>query len=101
MGGLLAGINMARLLTGQPLLVPPRESMMGSLLYYITHADPENFQPMKANMGLLPDLDERVRGKQQRYGVYAERAATALAGYLAEAAFTPIIQRDTGLAPVG
>ena len=94
MGGLLAGINMARLLTGQPLLVPPRESMMGSLLYYITHADPENFQPMKANMGLLPELDERVRGKQQRYGVYAERARTALADYLAESGFTPIIYTE-------
>ena len=94
MGGLIAGINMARLLTGQPLLVPPRVSMMGSLLYYITHADPENFQPMKANMGLLPELDERVRGKQQRYGVYAERARTALADYLAENAFTPVIQND-------
>ncbi len=100
MGGLLAGINMARLLNKQPLLVPPRQSMMGSLLYYITHADPENFQPMKANMGLLPELDARVRGKQQRYGVYAERAATALADYLTEAAFTPIIQSDTGLAQV-
>lgn len=94
MGGLIAGINMARLLTGQPLLVPPRESMMGSLLYYITHADPENFQPMKANMGLLPELDERVRGKQQRYGVYAERARMALANYLAENVFTPVIQND-------
>lgn len=94
MGGLIAGINLARLLTGQPLLVPPRESMMGSLLYYITHADPENFQPMKANMGLLPDLDERVRGKQQRYGVYAERARTALVDYLAESEFTPVIQTD-------
>ncbi len=92
MGGLLAGINMARLLTGQPLLVPPRESMMGSLLYYITHADPENFQPMKANMGLLPELEERVRGKQQRYGVYAERAQAALADYLVESGFTPVIQ---------
>lgn len=94
MGGLLAGINMARLLGGQPLLVPPRESMMGSLLYYITHADPENFQPMKANMGLLPELEQRVRGKQQRYGVYAERARAALSDYLAATDFAPVIHSE-------
>lgn len=94
MGGLIAGVNMARFLGGEPLLVPPRESMMGSLLYYITHADPENFQPMKANMGLLPDLEERVRGKQARYGVYAERAQAALADYLAALAFSPVIQAE-------
>lgn len=94
MGGLMAGINLARLLTSQPLLVPPRETMMGSLLHYITHADPENFQPMKANMGLLPDLEERVRGKQARYAAYAERAQTALSGYLATTDFTPVIHND-------
>jgi methylenetetrahydrofolate--tRNA-(uracil-5-)-methyltransferase len=71
---------------------------MGSLLYYITHADPENFQPMKANMGILPDLEERVRGKQQRYGVYAERASAALADYLAANAFIPVIQTEVAMA---
>jgi methylenetetrahydrofolate--tRNA-(uracil-5-)-methyltransferase len=82
MGGLMAGINMARLLQGEALLTPPRESMIGALLHYITHADPENFQPMKANMGLLPDLEKRVRHKQKRYGVYAERASQAMSDYL-------------------
>ncbi|MCB0016047.1 MAG: methylenetetrahydrofolate--tRNA-(uracil(54)-C(5))-methyltransferase (FADH(2)-oxidizing) TrmFO, partial [Anaerolineales bacterium] len=66
MGGLVAGINVGRLLTNQPLLELPPTSMMGALLHYITHAEPQNFQPMKANMGLLPDLRQRVRGKQQR-----------------------------------
>jgi len=94
MGGLLAGVNLARLLDGQPLLIPPRETMMGALLYYITHADADNFQPMKANMGLLPDLDKRVRGKQQRYAAYAQRARAALSGYLAENTFTPVIQDE-------
>ena len=49
---------------------------------------------MKANMGLLPELDERVRGKQARYGVYAERAQKALADYLAGLAFSPVIQAE-------
>ncbi len=90
MGGLVAGINMVRLLEGRPLLELPRESMMGALLYYITHADADNFQPMKANMGLLPDLEKRVRGKQQRYGVYAERAAAAHKMVLENAGFEAI-----------
>jgi methylenetetrahydrofolate--tRNA-(uracil-5-)-methyltransferase len=97
MGGLLAGINMTRLLEGRSLLTPPRETMMGALLYYITHADPDNFQPMKANMGLLPELPKRVRNKQKRYGTYAERAEDALRSYLDETAFASIFAEE----PVG
>lgn len=90
MGGLLAGINLARLLAGEPLLQPPRASMIGSLLHYITHADPENFQPMKANMGLLPDLPQRVRNKQKRYAAYAERAQQQMADYLGQIDFASV-----------
>ncbi len=90
MGGLVAGINLARLLRGEPLLVFPRETMIGALLHYITHADPKDFQPMKANMGLLPELEERVRGKKARYAAYAERGREALERFLAETGFRPI-----------
>jgi methylenetetrahydrofolate--tRNA-(uracil-5-)-methyltransferase len=90
MGGLVAGINLARLLEGQPLLSLPRETMMGALLYYITHAEPADFQPMKANMGLLPDLEEPVRNKRARYAAYAARAEKALSGYLNAVAFEPL-----------
>ena len=44
---------------GQPLLELPRTTMIGALLHYITHAEPANFQPMKATMGLLPDTGNR------------------------------------------
>ena len=74
MGGLIAGQNIVRLLEGQPLLELPRTTMIGALLYYITHAEPANFQPMKAAMGLLPALETEVRGKRARYGTYTERA---------------------------
>jgi methylenetetrahydrofolate--tRNA-(uracil-5-)-methyltransferase len=84
MGGLLAGINMGRLLQNQPLLHMPQETMIGALLHYITHAEPKNFQPMKATMGLLPDMNKRIRSKQARYAAYAERAQTHLQTYLAE-----------------
>ena len=85
MSGLVAGINMARLLQGEPLLTLPPTTMIGALLHYITHADPENFQPMKANMGLLPEMPAWIKGKEQRYAAYAERARADLEGALGEA----------------
>ncbi|GIV80527.1 MAG: methylenetetrahydrofolate--tRNA-(uracil-5-)-methyltransferase TrmFO [Litorilinea sp.] len=90
MGGLIAGINVVRLVRGEPLLTPPRTTMMGALLYYITHAEPDNFQPMKANMGLLPELPRRVRKKTERYARYAERARRDLEQYLQETGFQPV-----------
>lgn len=91
MGGLLAGINMTNLLQNKPLLTMPRTTMMGALLYYITHAESKNFQPMKANMALLPDLPKRVRKKLERYAAYAERAKTDHQNYLQEMAFVPML----------
>ncbi len=83
MGGLIAGQNIVRLLEGRPLLELPRTTMIGALLYYITHAEPAGFQPMKAAMGLLPELETEVRGKRARYGTYTERATADLDAYLA------------------
>lgn len=82
MGGLIAGQNIVRLLAGEPLLELPRTTMIGALLYYITHAEPANFQPMKAAMGLFPPLESEVRGKRARYGSYTERAIADLEAYL-------------------
>ncbi len=90
MGGLLAGINMARRLQGEALLSPPRASMMGALLYYITHAEPKDFQPMKANMGILPELEDPVRNKRARYAAYAARAEAAMTDYLQTMDFTAL-----------
>jgi methylenetetrahydrofolate--tRNA-(uracil-5-)-methyltransferase len=87
MGGLIAGINMARLLGGQAPLAPPPTSMTGALLHYITHAAPDHFQPMKANMGLLPALPQRIRSKAQRYAAYAQRAHSDLNAYLKQMDF--------------
>jgi len=81
--GLLAGINAARLLAGQSLLTLPNETMLGALCHYITHADLKDFQPMKANFGILPPLDlEKRAGKRERGQLYAERAANVLNEYL-------------------
>ncbi|MBI3082590.1 MAG: FAD-dependent oxidoreductase, partial [Gemmatimonadetes bacterium] len=78
--GLLAGINLARLLQGERPLVPPPETMLGALLTYVHQADPAHFQPMNANFGLLPPLDRPVRDKQKKKLVLAERALEAMRG---------------------
>ncbi|MCS6843628.1 MAG: methylenetetrahydrofolate--tRNA-(uracil(54)-C(5))-methyltransferase (FADH(2)-oxidizing) TrmFO [Caldilineales bacterium] len=83
-GGLWAGINMARWLAGQEPLALPRTTMMGALFYYVTHAEPKYFQPMKANFGLMPPLDESVRNKGARYAAYAERSLHDLEAFMAE-----------------
>jgi methylenetetrahydrofolate--tRNA-(uracil-5-)-methyltransferase len=76
--GWLAGVNATRLIQGQPCLIPPPETMIGALMHYITHTDAQNFQPMKANFGLMPSLAKRVKGKRARREAYARRALKAL-----------------------
>ena len=71
--GMAAGINMARMLEGKEMLVFPNETVMGSLANYITNASKENFQPMKANFGILPDFSIRIK-KKERKAAYATRA---------------------------
>lgn len=82
--GLLAGINAARLVSGcAPWTLPP-ETMLGALCHYVTHAEPGDFQPMKANFGILPPLENPPRGKRDRQRAYADRAAEMLERFLAE-----------------
>ena len=88
--GLLAGINAARLLGHQPLITLPRETMLGALCHYITHADLKDFQPMKANFGILPPLElEKRTGKRERAQLYADRAANVLNEYLSLSIMIP------------
>ncbi|HEC23163.1 MAG TPA: FADH(2)-oxidizing methylenetetrahydrofolate--tRNA-(uracil(54)-C(5))-methyltransferase TrmFO [Chloroflexi bacterium] len=94
--GLLAGINAARLMKGEPLWVLPPETMLGALIHYICHADPRHFQPMKANFGILPPLEPPVRNKRQRYARYSERALAALEAFLASQPSSPDFVREQG-----
>lgn len=83
--GLLAGINAARLLNGHEQLELPRETMLGALCYYVTHANLKDFQPMKSNFGILPPLEDAEKaGKRERAARYAERAARALDQFIAK-----------------
>jgi len=76
--GWVAGVNAARLALGREMLRLPRTTMLGALCHYVSHTDPEGFQPMKANFGLLPALDPPVRNKRRRYRAYAARALADL-----------------------
>ena len=82
--GLLAGWNAARVLCGQEPITLPDNTMLGSLCRYITQADAADFQPMKANFGILPPLDEdkRPKNKRQRAAAYAQRALVDLDAFL-------------------
>ncbi len=72
--GLLAGINLSRLLHGDEPVLPPPTTMLGALYRYMREADPRHFQPMNANFGLVDDLNRRVRDKRQKKEMLAERA---------------------------
>ena len=81
--GLLAGWNAARLLHDQaPVSLPPT-TILGSLCHYVTHASPADFQPMKANFGILPPLNTSKRlNKRKRAAAYAQRALADLETFL-------------------
>lgn len=73
--GLLAGANAARLYHNEELMILPPTTMLGALCHYVTHADLKDFQPMKANFGILPPLEFATKiGKRERGKAYAERA---------------------------
>ena len=75
--GILAGINAGRLVEGKELVVPPEETMLGSLVRYITTKEGE-LQPMNPVFGLLPPLERRVKDKRRRKELLAERALSKM-----------------------
>lgn len=77
-GGWLAGTNAARLVLGLEPITIPETTMMGALFEFISSASPKHFQPMPPNMGILPQLPQRIKSKQERYGVYRDRALADL-----------------------
>lgn len=81
--GLLAGVNAARLVAGQNPLLPPETTAIGALLRYISDSDRKRFQPMNVNFGLLPALNERLRGKEKKAAL-SRRALAEMEKWLAE-----------------
>lgn len=82
--GIIAGINACRRLLEKPALVLPRETMIGSLTAYISDPTVTKFQPMGANFGVLPELENRPRDKKERGAAYSKRALDAIDKYLKE-----------------
>jgi methylenetetrahydrofolate--tRNA-(uracil-5-)-methyltransferase len=80
--GLMAGINAAKLVLGEELVVLPAETAIGSMAHYITSTNAKTFQPMNANFGLFPPLETRVKKKVERYEIYANRALDSLQNFL-------------------
>lgn len=82
--GLLCGLNAVRLLRGQDLLVLPRNTMLGALAHHITTADPDTFQPMNSNFGILPPLEnENQIHKKERKAARSQRTIKAFDAFLA------------------
>jgi methylenetetrahydrofolate--tRNA-(uracil-5-)-methyltransferase len=87
--GYVAGVNAARMLQGHEPLVFPPLTMIGALCRYVT-APQADYQPMKANLGLLPPLERRVHKKQERHRRLAERARESLERFIQQEALEQV-----------
>lgn len=94
--GLLAGLNAARMVRGQPLLTLPRETVLGALAHHICNADPDHFQPMNANFGILPpvEVDRKRMSKLQQKEARGRLCLEALDRYMAEVGLQRHDSRD-------
>lgn len=79
--GLLAGINLSRMLSGSAPVIPEATTMLGALYRYLREADPRHFQPMNANFGLLDELPEKIRDKKKKRELFAERALAQMTSW--------------------
>lgn len=82
--GLIAGINAARLCKGLDTVTLPENTMIGALSRYITDESVKKFQPMGANLGILPPLDENIRDKKLKAEKYANRSFESLQSFITD-----------------
>jgi methylenetetrahydrofolate--tRNA-(uracil-5-)-methyltransferase len=82
--GILAAVNLDRLVRGLDPVVPPPTTMLGGLMRYLHESDPKHFQPMNSNFGLLDPLSEKVRDKQRKRELLAERGQADFAAWMEE-----------------
>ncbi|WP_322922753.1 FADH(2)-oxidizing methylenetetrahydrofolate--tRNA-(uracil(54)-C(5))-methyltransferase TrmFO [Paenibacillus campi] len=93
--GLIAGLNAARLAKGEQLLVLPQASTLGSMAHYITAADPEHFQPMNANFGLLPKPAKKIRNKKEKNEMLAQQALDSIRTFFALPEAEPVAAAES------
>ncbi len=72
--GIIAGINAWRILNGKQPLAPPKTTMIGALLDFISNSESKSFQPINANFGILPPLESKIKDKKLRYRNYVGRS---------------------------
>lgn len=82
--GIVAGINISRAIKGGCPLMFPAETVIGALCQYITSANPENFQPMKSNFGILSPLDRKASSRKERNMFLASRSLSVIDRVLTE-----------------
>lgn len=85
--GLLAGINMAKFLNGEPLLELPSETMLGALTHYITNPENDHFQPINSNWGIIPSVElpkKERKNKKLKGELMSKRALETLKKYTAD-----------------
>ena len=82
--GILAGLNAARRIKGKNTVSLPNTTMMGALSAYISDESVTNFQPMGANFGVLPPLENKIRDKKERYAALSQRGLCDLEKYFKE-----------------
>ncbi|KPU28229.1 tRNA (uracil-5-)-methyltransferase [Caloranaerobacter sp. TR13] len=82
--GLVAGINMSRILLDKQPLIFPIETALGSLSNYISDGSISNFQPMHINFGIMPALEHRVKNKKERNKLKSERSLKVLQKFIKE-----------------
>jgi methylenetetrahydrofolate--tRNA-(uracil-5-)-methyltransferase len=87
--GLMAGTNAAALANGDECVPPPRTSAFGSLTHYVTHADPNNFQPANITFDLLPPLEKKIRDRKERHRLQCELALQQFDEWLEQAGAVP------------
>lgn len=80
--GIMAGINACRMLEDKKTMTLPDDTMIGALSAYISDPTVKKFQPMGANFGVLPELENRPRDKKERGAAYSQRALNSLNKYL-------------------
>jgi methylenetetrahydrofolate--tRNA-(uracil-5-)-methyltransferase len=79
--GLVAGINLARMIRGEEPSVPPPTTMLGALYRHLREADPRHFQPMNANFGLVEALGTDIRDKRRKKELLAKRSLSDLGAW--------------------
>jgi methylenetetrahydrofolate--tRNA-(uracil-5-)-methyltransferase len=84
--GMLAGIHASALVAGETPVAPPRATALGSLVNYITQADPKKFQPANITFDLLPLLEKKIRDRQQRHKMQCDLGLRELSRWLGEIA---------------